>query len=78
MKLLGMTDKETSNEKYLEVVTKIFEEQEEKIKISDSLIDYNDEIVEIELQLLHQAVLAVVVVMEMEHQQMVDPELEPE
>jgi hypothetical protein len=36
------------------------------------------EIVEIELLLLHPAVLAVVVVMEMEHQQMVDPELEPE
>ena len=48
MKLLGMTDKETSDEKYMEVVTKLFEEQEEKTKISDSLICYNDEIVEIE------------------------------
>jgi hypothetical protein len=48
MKLLGMTDRETSDEKYMEVVTKLFEEQEEKTKISDSLICYNDEIVEIE------------------------------
>lgn len=48
MKLMGMTDKETSDEKYMEVVTKMFEEQEEKTKISDSLIDYNDEITEIE------------------------------
>ncbi len=48
MKLMGMTDRETSDEKYMEVVTKMFEEQEEKIKISDSLIDYNDEILEIE------------------------------
>lgn len=48
MKLMGMTDKKTSDEKYMEVVTKMFEEQEEKIKLSDSLIDYNDEIVEIE------------------------------
>ena len=48
MKLMGMTDKKTSDEKYMEVVTKMFEEQEEKTKLSDSLIDYNDEIVEIE------------------------------
>ena len=48
MKLMGMTDKQTSDEKYTEVVTKMFEEQEEKTKISDSLINYNDEIVEIE------------------------------
>lgn len=48
MKLMGMTDKETSDEKYMEVVAKMFEEQEEKTKISDGLIDYNDEITEIE------------------------------
>ena len=48
MKLMGMTDKQTSDEKYTEVFTKMFEEQEEKTKISDSLINYNDEIVEIE------------------------------
>jgi hypothetical protein len=48
MKILGMTDRETSDEKYMEVVTKLFEEQEEKTKISDGLICYNDEIVDIE------------------------------
>lgn len=48
MKLMGMTDRETSDEKYMEVVAKMLEEQEEKTKISDSSIDYNDEIVEIE------------------------------
>jgi hypothetical protein len=48
MKLLGMTDKETSDEKYMEVVKKMFEEQEEKTKLSDTLIDYNDTITSIE------------------------------
>lgn len=48
MKLMGMTDRETSDEKYMEVVTKIFEEQEEKTKVSDGSINYNDEITEIE------------------------------
>jgi hypothetical protein len=48
MKFLGMTDHETSYQKYMEVVTKMFEEQEEKTKLSDSLINYNDEIISIE------------------------------
>ena len=48
MKLMGMTDRETSDKKYMEVVSKMIEEQEEKTRISDSLIVYNDEIIEIE------------------------------
>ena len=45
---LGLADRETEKEKYIEVAAKILEEQEEKNAISDKLIDYNDEIVEIE------------------------------
>lgn len=48
LKLLGLTDNETTDEKYSEVFSKMYQEQEEKLKISDNLIAYNDEITEIE------------------------------
>ena len=45
---LGLADRETGKEKYIEVAAKILEEQEEKNAITDKSIDYNDEIVSIE------------------------------
>ena len=45
---LGLADRETEKEKYIEVAAKILEEQEEKNALTDKLIDYNDEIVDIE------------------------------
>ena len=47
LKHLGLLSSETDDLKYKEVLTKILEEQEEKNKISDALINYNDEITEI-------------------------------
>jgi glutamine amidotransferase PdxT len=47
MRLLGLVDKKIPDEEYLEIAKKIFNEQEEKNKISDQKINYNDEIVSI-------------------------------
>jgi hypothetical protein len=44
----GLIDKDTSKKKYLSVVDKLLEEQEEKNAITDKLINYNDEIVSID------------------------------
>ena len=48
MRFLGLVDNETTDDVYLNVAEKMFYEQEEKNTISDSKIDYNDEIVSIE------------------------------
>jgi glutamine amidotransferase PdxT len=48
MRLLGLVDNETTDDVYLNVAEKMFYEQEEKNTISDSKINYNDEIVSIE------------------------------
>tara|TARA_R110000868_G_scaffold133029_7_gene344416 strand:+ start:2196 stop:2726 length:531 start_codon:yes stop_codon:yes gene_type:complete len=45
---LGIADKETSKEKYLDVSNKILQEQEEKNLVSDKKIKYNDKIIKIE------------------------------
>jgi len=48
MRVLGLVDRETPDDVYLDVAKKIYNEQEEKNFLSDSKIDYNDEIVNIE------------------------------
>jgi len=48
MRLLGLVDNETTDDVYLNVAEKMLYEQEEKNTISDSKINYNDEIVSIE------------------------------
>ena len=48
LKEFGLVDRETPKKKYLDVAQKILQEQEEKNLITDKLIDYNDEIVDIE------------------------------
>jgi hypothetical protein len=45
---LGIADKETSKERYIDVVHKILQEQEEKNLVTDKKIRYNDKIVNIE------------------------------
>lgn len=45
---LGIADRETSKERYLDVANKILQEQEEKNLLSDKKIKYNDEIIKIE------------------------------
>ena len=45
---LGIADRETSKERYLDVVNKILQEQEEKNLLSDKKIKYNDKIIKIE------------------------------
>ena len=48
MKILGLTDDESDTEDYIDMMRLVLQEQEDKNNISDSKIDYNDEIVEIE------------------------------
>ena len=48
MKILGLTDNESETEDYIDMMRLVIQEQEDKNDISDSRIDYNDEIVEIE------------------------------
>jgi hypothetical protein len=45
---LGIADKETSKEQYIDVAHKILQEQEEKNLVTDKKIRYNDKIVNIE------------------------------
>jgi hypothetical protein len=45
---LGIADKETSKEQYINVAHKILQEQEEKNLVTDKKIRYNDKIVNIE------------------------------
>ena len=48
MQMLGLTDNETKTEKYVDMMKLVLQEQEDKNNITDSLINYNDEIVDIE------------------------------
>jgi hypothetical protein len=48
LRALGLTDSGTSDEEYLSVAQKLLNEQEEKNTITDQLLNYNDEIVDIE------------------------------
>jgi len=48
MQLLEVVDKESTTEELVDVLMKIYQEQEDKNLITDKLIDYNDEIISID------------------------------
>jgi hypothetical protein len=48
MRILGLTDNESETEDYIDMMKLVIQEQDDKNNISDSKIEYNDEIVEIE------------------------------
>lgn len=48
LQTVGIADKSTTIGEYLSVAQKVLQEQEDKIKISDKNINYNDEILSIE------------------------------
>lgn len=48
MQVLEVVDKESTTEELVDVLMKVYYEQEDKNLLTDSLIDYNDEIISIE------------------------------
>jgi len=48
MRLLGLTDSRTETDEYIKMMKLVLQEQDDKNILTDSTIDYNDEIVEIE------------------------------
>lgn len=48
MRELGLTDIETPTDRYVDMMKLVLQEQEDKNRITDSLITYDDEIIEIE------------------------------